>query len=179
MKKLLIIIIFLLSFVSFTNAQTFKSTVTINPEMTWLQMTAPVEIDYRLNVDQLISWSKPNQPSFIGIENGVQASDFKVTSKDTTIKTDAVLINIKPIHPYSVKDIKEEMEKNGLRPATIIELLQFGIQYPAFVQTINTISLDQGVGNKYPMIGAETTNNLWTFMLDLDKYEHWYLAMKK
>jgi hypothetical protein len=81
----------------------------------------PVTIDYRASLAAMIKagrydWANPN----------ITDKHFPVTPGDTDVVIELVHLN----RDASSDDVLAELERRGLRPATLPELLAFGATYP-------------------------------------------------
>lgn len=91
----------------------------------------------------------------------------------------ATLVYVMPIG-VSVDEIKKDMDVAGLRPATVEELMQFGLRYPDLLTTVPNIrSLDKTLNAGQVTLGCEALGYLWVDVFKHKTSEGWYLAVPK
>lgn len=95
--------------------------------------TYPVVIDYGKSVEEMVvygnyNWSNPN-----------------ITSKNFPLSgTGNVSVSLELVHPNkpaSTREVSDYLEANGLRAATIEEMLAFGMAYPEIQREFPVIAL--------------------------------------
>lgn len=82
----------------------------------------PVTVNYDLSVESLVAHGKYDLKN-----DSINSKNFQTERKGTQT------ITLEPVHlnqTLTSEEVLKELEKRGLRPAELHELLSFGIQYP-------------------------------------------------
>lgn len=142
-----------------------------------LQISLPAVFDYSKTIGQIIVEQK-SVAEFIPDLTTLRAFEYTPKRVNQIKRTEVVMVYILPTG-YSPEEIVSQLKEDGLRPAEVTELLQFGLQYPNIVFSVGEVmALHVSVKGKYPVVGAEATNNLWSFSKELKESTGWYLAVK-
>jgi hypothetical protein len=96
-------------------------------------MTYPLTVNYQKTIEQLVEAGKYDYAN-----SDVTSKNFPESAKYES-KLEAVLFH--PNEDLESEEILKRMEKGGLRPATVRELLTFGAKYPDVQREFPVIAL--------------------------------------
>jgi len=95
-----------------------------------------VSVDYRKTVEEMVASGR------------YEWSNSNITSKNFPVNdTGVVTVALELVHLNKMvnsEDVLRHLEKNGMRPATVEELLAFGATYPEIQRKFPIICLDKG-----------------------------------
>lgn len=135
-------------------------------------------VDYNMSLADIIKVGK-----YDWVNDDITAKNFPITgSGKVEVSLELVHLN----KSVSTEDVLAHMEANGLRPATLVELLAFGAKYPELQREFPICALGSSWvlrdGSRYvPYLGRDDSKrflNLRWFDYDWDGYGR-FLAVRK
>ncbi|TSC92340.1 MAG: Uncharacterized protein CEN92_8 [Candidatus Berkelbacteria bacterium Licking1014_96] len=126
----------------------------------WGMVRYAIAVNYRLSLDEMIAavncdWVNENiaKSKEFRQEIEIAAAVKRVQQEDLS----AVLLHLK--HEATSQEVLKEMEKRGLRAATLAELCAFGAKHPEFQREFPII----GLGSYCVLGGGRQVPVLWGF----------------
>lgn len=185
MKKVFFFILISISAITFAQ-NSAQVTMSSTEGSSGLKITLPLLIDYSRSVEKLLG-TKIGDVRFEPSLTDLKAFNFSKKNNDNIIlQKNVTLFHFQQLS-LNKSIIAEEMKKNNMRPANVIELLHFALKYPGFLSEMNIVALDQSdSAGKFPFVSAEAWHMLFASTVavkypkgvnETQAHDMWYLAV--
>lgn len=192
MKKVFFFILISISVITFAQ-NSAQVTISSTEGSSGLKITLPLSIDYSISVQKLLGTEIGDirfEPSLTDLKEFNSPNEVDDNSNDVEIvylfQKNVTLFHFQQIS-LDKSIITEEMKKNKMRPANVIELLHFALKYPGFLSEMNIVALGQSDSSgKFPFVTAEAWHTLVAATIavkypkgvnEIQAHDMWYLAV--
>ncbi|MCC6520710.1 hypothetical protein IT403_01870 [Candidatus Nomurabacteria bacterium] len=194
MKKVFFFILISISAITFAQ-NSAQVTMSSTEGSSGLKITLPLLIDYSMSVEKLLG-TKIGDVRFESSLTDLKEFNFlnKNKADDNPNEVEVAYLYKKNVTLFHFQQlslnksiIAEEMKKNNMRPANVIELLHFALKYPGFLSEMNIVALDQSdSAGKFPFVSAEAWHMLFASTIavkypkgvnEIQAHDMWYLAV--